>query len=64
MTRANLEAFLAMLVTERGAAENSLAAYRHDVEDYLAFLGSRRIGELDAKSKIELPGYGQDLDIA
>jgi len=39
-----------MLATERGAADNSLTAYRKDVEDYLAFLGSRGVGALEAKS--------------
>jgi integrase/recombinase XerD len=33
-----LEAFLEMLASERGAATNTLEAYRRDLEDYLAFV--------------------------
>jgi integrase/recombinase XerD len=36
--RQHLEAFLEMLAAERGAAPNTLQAYRHDLEDFLAFL--------------------------
>lgn len=36
------EAFLEMLVAERGAALNTIAAYRRDLEDFAAFLGKRR----------------------
>src|SRR5437764_957662 len=32
------ELFLDMLAAERGAAANTLAAYRRDLEDYLAYL--------------------------
>jgi len=35
------EAFLEMLVAERGAAGNTVAAYRADLEDFEAFLGKR-----------------------
>jgi integrase/recombinase XerD len=34
----HLDAFLAMLAAERGAAENTLAAYRRDLDAFLAFL--------------------------
>jgi integrase/recombinase XerD len=43
-------AFLAMLATERGAADNSLIAYRKDIEDYLSFLRTRNQDELGATS--------------
>jgi integrase/recombinase XerD len=43
-------AFLAMLATERGAADNSLIAYRKDIEDYLSFLRARNLDELGATS--------------
>ena len=36
-----LERFLDMLSAERNAAENTLAAYRRDLEDYLGYLASR-----------------------
>ena len=35
------EAFLEMLAAERGAAGNTLAAYRADLDDFAAFLGGR-----------------------
>jgi integrase/recombinase XerD len=35
------EAFLEMLAAERGAAGNTLAAYRADLEDFTTFLGGR-----------------------
>jgi integrase/recombinase XerD len=35
--------FLDMLAAERGAAGNTLAAYRRDLEDYGAFLAAKRI---------------------
>jgi len=40
----HLEAFLEMLAAERGAARNTLAAYRSDLEDAAAF-AARRAGE-------------------
>jgi integrase/recombinase XerD len=33
--------FLAMMAAERGAAENTLQAYRRDIDDFLRFLASR-----------------------
>ncbi len=36
-----LEAFLEMMAAEKGAARNTLAAYRADLEDLLAFLAAR-----------------------
>ncbi len=38
MAKEQSEAFLDMLAAERGAAANTLAAYRRDLEDYQAFL--------------------------
>jgi integrase/recombinase XerD len=37
----HLEAFLEMMAAERGAARNTLAAYRADLEDLGAFLAGR-----------------------
>ena len=34
----HVEAFLEMMSAERGAAQNTLAAYRRDLEDYGRFL--------------------------
>lgn len=36
-----VEAFLEMMVAERGAARNTIEAYRRDLRDYLGFLGRR-----------------------
>jgi integrase/recombinase XerD len=38
-----LSRFLEMMSAERGAAQNSLEAYRRDLEIYLAFLAGRRV---------------------
>lgn len=40
-TAVRLEAFLEMMSAERGASDNTLAAYRRDLEDASAFLGGR-----------------------
>ncbi len=37
----HIEAFLEMLAAERGAASNTLAAYRSDLEDFAAFAAAR-----------------------
>jgi integrase/recombinase XerD len=50
MSGARLDAFLAMLAAERGAAENSLLAYRCDIADYLSFLRTSGRSELSATS--------------
>jgi integrase/recombinase XerD len=38
-----VERFLEMMSAERGAAENSLQAYRRDLDHYMAFLGSENL---------------------
>ncbi|RUT29452.1 site-specific tyrosine recombinase XerD [Arsenicitalea aurantiaca] len=43
-----VDAFLEMMSAERGAAPNTISAYRRDLEAYCAFLASRRRGVLDA----------------
>lgn len=45
---ARIEAFLEMLSAERGAAANTLAAYRRDLDDLRAFLKGRGLGVLEA----------------
>ena len=42
--RRHVEAFLEMASAERGAALNTLQAYRRDLEDYVAFLAARGVG--------------------
>ena len=46
------DAFLDMLAAERGAAANTLAAYRRDLVDYGDFLAGRRSGPLAADSDL------------
>ena len=49
------EAFLEMLAAERGAAGNTLAAYRADLEDFAAYLGGR--STLRQAESAEVAGY-------
>ena len=49
------EAFLEMIAAERGGSANTIAAYRHDLEDYEGFLARRRIA-LDSGSAADLSG--------
>ena len=39
-----IDAFIDMLAAERGAAQNTLDAYRRDLSDYLGFLAARKRG--------------------
>ncbi|MBB5752485.1 site-specific tyrosine recombinase XerD [Prosthecomicrobium pneumaticum] len=57
----HLEAFLEMMSAERGASENTLAAYRRDLEDFGAFLAG--IGsDFESASAAEVRGYLGDLE--
>ncbi len=49
-----IEAFLEMLAAERGASANTIAAYRADLEDVLAFAAARAPGA-------PIAGAGRDL---
>jgi len=42
--------FLEMLAAERGAAQNTIEAYKRDLEDYDAFLSARGIGASSARA--------------
>jgi integrase/recombinase XerD len=54
----SFETFLEMLAAERGAAENTLAGYRRDLEDFSEFLGRRQ----SAKATTEdISSYMSDL---
>jgi integrase/recombinase XerD len=54
------ETFLEMLAVERNAAENTLAAYRRDLEDFGAYLAGRGKA-LDEADDADLRGYLADL---
>src|SRR6476646_5924281 len=54
-----LQSFLVHLATERGLAENTLLAYRHDLEDTEAWLATRGRNFLSAAAD-DFRGYLQD----
>ena len=54
---ARIEAFLEMMSAERGAADNTLASYRRDLEDASEFLG----GRLAAADAAALRSYLDDI---
>jgi integrase/recombinase XerD len=61
-TKAGLvDDFIAMLAAERGAAANTLDAYRRDLDDYRGFLGTRRVALPDAQSD-DVRAYLADLE--
>jgi integrase/recombinase XerD len=53
--------FLDMLAAEQGAGDNTLAAYRRDLEDLSSFLGSRK-SSFAAASTDDLRAFLADLD--
>ena len=55
-----IEAFLEMLVAERGAVPNTLAAYLRDLTDFCSFLSGRGVAE-DAASASDLKAYMASL---
>lgn len=55
-----LEAFLEMMAAERGAARNTLAAYRADLLDFARFCGGRGL-TLEAAATDDLRAYLHDL---
>jgi len=56
----HIEAFLEMMSAERGAARNTLAAYRRDLDDYGAFVGPfERVRTADVRAYlVDLDGRG------
>lgn len=54
----DLENFLEMLAAERGAAENTLAGYRRDLEDFSGYLGRKKIAEATSD---DISGYMSNL---
>lgn len=55
-----IEAFLEMMSAERGAARNTIAAYRRDLEDYLGYLARQKLSALTA-GKEAVSGYLETL---
>jgi integrase/recombinase XerD len=60
---APIEAFLEMLAVERGAAANTLEAYRRDLDDFAAFLGGKGSAAHEA-STVEVRAYLARLSTA
>jgi integrase/recombinase XerD len=56
-----IEAFLEMMSAERGAAPNTLASYRRDLDDYAGFLAARGSSLLDVSADL-VRAYLVDLD--
>jgi integrase/recombinase XerD len=54
-------AFLEMMSAERGAARNTIEAYRHDLGDYCAFLGRKGVSVTEA-GREQVTQYLAELD--
>ncbi|WP_439543736.1 site-specific tyrosine recombinase XerD [Hyphomicrobium sp.] len=59
----HVTAFLEMMAAERGAATNTLDAYRRDLADYLAFL-DRSDASVTAAEKADVSRYLSELSVA
>lgn len=58
-----IEAFLEMLIAERGAAANTIVAYRRDLLDFQAHLDNRRV-EIESASSDDIRDYLTKLERA
>lgn len=58
MTAAAVEHFLEMMAAEKGASQNTLEAYRRDLEQFLAYGGSKRLREI---SRSDISAFIQEL---
>lgn len=59
----HVAAFLEMLTAEKGAAANTLDAYRRDLQDFTAYLGHEGVA-IPAAGKADLSRYLQGLSVA
>jgi integrase/recombinase XerD len=59
----HVAAFLEMMTAEKGAATNTLDAYRRDLADYTAFLGREGLSVAGAQ-RADVARYLQDLSVA
>ncbi|WP_435528249.1 site-specific tyrosine recombinase XerD [Martelella mangrovi] len=60
LSGAHIEAFIEMLSAERGAANNTLAAYQRDLDDFRDFLIDRGVAA-DAASTADITAYLAEL---
>ena len=51
------EAFLLNMSAERGLSPNTLAAYRYDLTQFLAFLGAHEVGTVAAVTPGHVYGF-------
>ena len=61
--REHLASYLEMLEAERGASQNTIDAYRRDIEDFLAFLDRQSLAIADIERRhiaSYLEGLGRD----
>lgn len=56
-----LDEYVTFLAVERGLSKASIEAYRRDLHDYLSFMHSSGIEELDGISRDDITGYIEDL---
>jgi len=59
----HIAAFIEMMMAEKGAAANTLDAYRRDLADFTAFLGQSGVAVHDAQ-KADIARYLQSLSVA
>lgn len=59
----HIAAFLEMMTAEKGAATNTLDAYRRDLADFTTFLGRTGVAVADAR-KADVSRYLQELSVA
>jgi len=57
----HLEDFFEMLAAERGAAANTLASYRRDLEDFTAFVRERRAKSLPSLATADIQAFVHTL---
>jgi integrase/recombinase XerD len=59
----SVDAYLRHLAIERGVSKNTIAAYRRDLNNYLAFLEGANISELAAVTELMVSDFAQSLSL-